>query len=123
MKQFFGNFETVLLNRKRFPFVFELQSCAVIEVTDGWYGIRATLDRPLTRLLHDRKIVVGQKLFVYGAELIGSEQAVSPLEVHVRLGRGPKMRSWSLRHFLIHEMFTILKEVVGYLPVPYACYL
>lgn len=42
------------------------------------------LDRPLARLLHDGKIVVGQKLFVHGAELIGSEQAVSPLEVHVR---------------------------------------
>ena len=63
-------------------FFFKFQSCAVIEVTDGWYGIRAILDRPLTGLLHDKKIVVGQKLFVYGAELIGSEQAVSPLEVH-----------------------------------------
>jgi len=60
--------------------VNKIESCAIIEVTDGWYGIRATLDRPLTRLLHDGKIVVGQKLFVYGAELIGSEQAVSPLE-------------------------------------------
>ena len=71
---------------KTFPicsvFFFHFQSCAIIEVTDGWYGIRAILDRPLTRLLHDGKIVVGQKLFVYGAELIGSEQAVSPLEVH-----------------------------------------
>ena len=83
MKQFFGNFEAVLL-KKHFLFVFVFQSCAVIEVTDGWYGIRATLDRPLTRLLHDGKITVGQKLFVYGAELIGSEQAVSPLEVHFR---------------------------------------
>ena len=66
-------------------FYFSLQSCAIIEVTDGWYSIRAMLDRPLTRLLHDKKIAVGQKLFVYGAELIGSEQAVSPLEVHLCL--------------------------------------
>ena len=58
------------------------QSSAIIEVTDGWYSVRAILDRPLTKLLHDRKIVVGQKLFVCGAELVGSEQAVSPLEVH-----------------------------------------
>ena len=40
------------------------------------------MDKPLTRLLHDKKIVVGQKLIVCGAELVGSEQAVSPLEVH-----------------------------------------
>jgi len=77
------NFYTYLIHGQCFPFVFEFQSCAIIEVTDGWYGIRAALDRPLTRLLHDRKIAVGQKLFVYGAELIGSEQAVSPLEVQV----------------------------------------
>jgi len=56
------------------------QSSAVIELTDGWYGIRCLLDRPLTKLLNDRKLVVGQKLCVYGAELVGSEQAVSPLE-------------------------------------------
>ncbi|KAL9974012.1 hypothetical protein ACROYT_G020541 [Oculina patagonica] len=60
--------------------VSKMESCAIIEVTDGWYSIRAMLDRPLARLLHDGKIVVGQKLFVHGAELIGSEQAVSPLE-------------------------------------------
>ncbi|KAJ7311618.1 Breast cancer 2, early onset [Desmophyllum pertusum] len=60
-----------------------MEGSAVVEVTAGWYGIRALLDRALTRLLHDRKIVVGQKLIVYGAELVGSEQAVSPLEVHV----------------------------------------
>ncbi|CAH3115249.1 unnamed protein product, partial [Porites lobata] len=56
------------------------ESSSVIELTDGWYSIRALLDRPLTRLLNDGKLVVGQKLCVYGAELVGSEQAVSPLE-------------------------------------------
>ena len=45
--------------------------------------MRCLLDRPLTKLLNDRKLVVGQKLCVYGAELVGSEQAVSPLEVHL----------------------------------------
>ena len=56
----------------------------MIELTDGWYSIRVLMDRPLTRLLKDGKLVVGQKLCVYGAELLGSEQAVSPLEVHLR---------------------------------------
>ena len=54
----------------------------MIELTDGWYSIRGWPDRPLTRLLNDGKLVVGQKLCVYGAELMGSEQAVSLLEVH-----------------------------------------
>lgn len=40
------------------------------------------MDKPLTKLLRDKKIFVGQKLIVCGAELVGSEQAVSPLEVH-----------------------------------------
>lgn len=95
----FFRFLTTVSKSKTFPFVFEFQSCAIIEVTDGWYGIRATLDRPLTRLLHDRKIVVGQKLFVYGAELIGSEQAVSPLEVQLRLSeyvhKATRVKGWS----------------------------
>ena len=56
----------------------------MIELTDGWYSIRVLMDRPLTRLLKDGKLVVGQKLCVYGAELVRSEQAVSPLEVHLR---------------------------------------
>ncbi|PFX24656.1 Breast cancer type 2 susceptibility protein-like [Stylophora pistillata] len=58
----------------------KMASCAIIEVTDGWYSIRAILDRPLTKLLHYRKIFAGQKLILCGAELVGSEQAVSPLE-------------------------------------------
>ena len=53
----------------------------MIELTDGWYGIRGLLDRPLTTLLNSGKLVAGQKLCVYGAELVGTEQAVSPLEV------------------------------------------
>ena len=39
------------------------------------------MDGPLTRLLNDKMLNVGQKLCIYGAELVGSEQAVSPLEV------------------------------------------
>ena len=63
--------------------VFYFQNL-MIELTDGGYSIRGWPDRPLTRLLNDGKLVVGQKLCVYGAELVGSEQAVSLLEVHLR---------------------------------------
>ncbi|XP_072119031.1 breast cancer type 2 susceptibility protein isoform X1 [Mobula birostris] len=55
-------------------------SFAIIEVTDGWYGIKALLDSPLTTLLQKRRLVIGQKIIVHGAELIGSQDPCSPLE-------------------------------------------
>ncbi|XP_068719868.1 breast cancer type 2 susceptibility protein-like isoform X2 [Montipora capricornis] len=64
-----------LVNKKT-----EQMPCAVIELTDGWYSIRGLLDGPLTRLLRDKRLIVGQKLCIHGAELVGSDQAVSPLE-------------------------------------------
>ncbi|XP_018409532.1 PREDICTED: breast cancer type 2 susceptibility protein [Nanorana parkeri] len=56
------------------------QGSAVIEVTDGWYGIKALLDTSLTALLHRGRLFVGQKIIVHGAELVGSEDACTPLE-------------------------------------------
>ena len=55
----------------------------MIELTDGWYGIKARLDQPLTKLLIDGKIIIGQKLCIFGAELIGPTDAVSPLDVRL----------------------------------------
>ncbi|KAG8452810.1 hypothetical protein GDO86_004557 [Hymenochirus boettgeri] len=56
------------------------QSSAVIELTDGWYGIKALLDPALTALLHRGRLFIGQKIVVNGAELIGSDDACTPLE-------------------------------------------
>ena len=53
----------------------------IIELTDGWYPIKTVLDQPLSYLLTQKKIFVGLKLCTYGAEIIGSEQGCSPLEV------------------------------------------
>lgn len=53
---------------------------AVIEVTDGWYGIRAVLDSALQSLLYRERLCVGQKIIVHGAELVGSQDACTPLE-------------------------------------------
>ncbi|XP_078078352.1 breast cancer type 2 susceptibility protein [Mustelus asterias] len=52
----------------------------IIEVTDGWYGIKALLDLPLTSLLRKRRLVIGQKIIIHGAELTGSQDACAPLE-------------------------------------------
>ncbi|XP_074001298.1 breast cancer type 2 susceptibility protein [Numenius arquata] len=56
------------------------KAAAIIEVTDGWYGIRALLDPPLKAFLHRRRLTVGQKIIVHGAELVGSQNGCMPLE-------------------------------------------
>ncbi|NXG81036.1 BRCA2 protein, partial [Baryphthengus martii] len=56
------------------------KTAAIIEVTDGWYGIRALLDPPLKAFLHRRRLTVGQKIVVHGAELVGSQNGCTPLE-------------------------------------------
>ncbi|XP_040278374.1 breast cancer type 2 susceptibility protein, partial [Bufo bufo] len=56
------------------------QTSAIIEVTDGWYGIKALLDPALTSLLKKGRMFIGQKIIVHGAELVGSDDACTPLE-------------------------------------------
>ncbi|KAJ7411231.1 BRCA2, DNA repair associated [Willisornis vidua] len=56
------------------------KAAAIIEVTDGWYGIRALLDPPLKAFLDRRRLTVGQKIIVHGAELVGSQNGCTPLE-------------------------------------------
>eukprot|EP00111_Clytia_hemisphaerica_P018528 TCONS_00054813-protein len=57
------------------------QKCkTVIKLSDGWYEIKAGLDQPLSAFLDHKKIAIGTKLCVYGAELIGSTQACPPLQ-------------------------------------------
>nr|KAJ3420875.1 Breast cancer 2, early onset [Polyrhizophydium stewartii] len=52
----------------------------MIEVTDGWYRIRAMLDDRLKFLVSRGSIAVGLKLRLHGAQLVGSE-ACAPLEL------------------------------------------
>ena len=52
-----------------------------MELTDGWYAIKTILDKPLSVLVRTGQITVGQKLFISGAELTGSQEAFCPLEV------------------------------------------
>ncbi|XP_033116195.1 breast cancer type 2 susceptibility protein homolog isoform X2 [Anneissia japonica] len=51
-----------------------------LELTDGWYSIHASLDSALQRLVKTGKLVIGQKIIIHGAELIGSQDACPPLE-------------------------------------------
>ncbi|XP_077519013.1 uncharacterized protein LOC144129019 isoform X1 [Amblyomma americanum] len=51
-----------------------------LELTDGWYSIRAELDKPLSNLASAQRIFVGLKLMISGAELVGTAEACTPLE-------------------------------------------
>ncbi|XP_073144754.1 protein BREAST CANCER SUSCEPTIBILITY 2 homolog B-like isoform X2 [Henckelia pumila] len=53
---------------------------AKIELTDGWYSVKALLDEPLSQQLASRKLFLGQKLRIWGAKLCGWIGPISPLE-------------------------------------------
>ncbi|PIK61064.1 hypothetical protein BSL78_01988 [Apostichopus japonicus] len=49
-------------------------------LTDGWYSLKTIMDAPITGLFDAGKITVGTKLCLFGSELVGSQDACSPLE-------------------------------------------
>ncbi|KAM4047140.1 breast cancer type 2 susceptibility protein [Anomaloglossus baeobatrachus] len=84
------------------------QTSAVIEVTDGWYGIKAILDPALASLLKKGRMFLGQKIMVQGAELVGSEDACSPLEAPESLmlkiaGNSTRPARWHARLGYFHD--------------------
>ena len=50
-------------------------------MTDGWYPIKGVIDPQLARCVREGRLNVGDKLMVYGAELLGSQDGCLPLEV------------------------------------------
>ena len=71
-----------------------------IEVSDGWYGIRARLDAKLTQKVRDGRLRVGCKIFSVGAELRGVADAVSPLSEEAEMAylcfhvNGARLAPW-----------------------------
>ncbi|CDO73012.1 hypothetical protein BN946_scf185007.g66 [Trametes cinnabarina] len=56
-----------------------LETHAELEVTDGWYRLRANVDLPLARAIRRGRICVGTKLAISGAKLSGDRK--EPCEV------------------------------------------
>ena len=52
----------------------------MIELSDGWYSLPAKLDYTLQRHLSRKKIFLGLKIAVCGAELLGVEDPCQPLD-------------------------------------------
>lgn len=59
--------------------VVEIRTPNILELTDGWYSIEAHCDEALMELVGKKKIFVGVKLAISGAELI-SPGPTTPLE-------------------------------------------
>lgn len=56
------------------------RSACTLQLTDGWYGIYAECDKQLIALAQSKKLFIGQKLRISGAELTGGNPG-DPLEV------------------------------------------
>ncbi|MEQ2174152.1 hypothetical protein GOODEAATRI_004801 [Goodea atripinnis] len=92
---------------------------AVVQLTDGWYAIKAQLDEPLTAMLHKGRLAVGGKLIIHGAQLVGSQDACSPLEAPDSLMlKVPKGGSY--RFFILSTLKRHIMEFVcffRYVPI------
>jgi breast cancer 2 susceptibility protein len=51
-----------------------------VELTDGWYSVRASLDLPLSNYVEQGRVKVGSKILVSDAHLVGFEEGVDPLD-------------------------------------------
>lgn len=74
---------------------------AVVWLTDGWYAIKAQLDEPLTAMLHKGRLAIGGKLIVHGAQLVGSQDACSPLEAPESLMLKVLMLDWEKTRYSV----------------------
>ncbi|XP_076436133.1 uncharacterized protein LOC143275742 [Babylonia areolata] len=54
---------------------------SMLEVTDGWYCLPCKPDSALQAMIDRKKLEVGQKIVTSGAELAGSQESCSPLEL------------------------------------------
>ncbi|KAH8921269.1 hypothetical protein BT69DRAFT_349329 [Atractiella rhizophila] len=53
-----------------------------MELTDGWYFMRATVDDSLRRAISKKKLQVGHKLEIFGAKTLGPREGIDVLDAY-----------------------------------------
>ncbi|GHJ86783.1 hypothetical protein NliqN6_3185 [Naganishia liquefaciens] len=81
-----------------------------LELTDGWYVIRANVDGPISRAVHSGKIAVGFKIAVSGAKLDADREGTHVLEAvnksSLRItGNSTCLMPWDSRLGFTHKPF------------------
>ena len=59
----------VIYDGNQLPETADEQTQVSLEVTDGWYRLRASADAPLQRAVKSRKLRVGMKIACFGAKV------------------------------------------------------
>jgi hypothetical protein len=74
-----------------------------VELSDGWYSVWCKLDQPLFQLVQHRKLYVGQKLRIWGAQIMG-QMPTTPLEnneTYLKMSVSRAFRTNQLLGFLL----------------------
>ncbi|GBP30962.1 Breast cancer type 2 susceptibility protein homolog [Eumeta japonica] len=90
------------INRRIIPEGCSSNANVELELTDGWYTIKATIDDLLKRMVSVGRIRIGTKIITQGAELVNCDQGVAPWEdtTNVRLkiyGNSTRRVRWNTR--------------------------
>lgn len=83
-RYFFNFFSNIFIHLVFLNFHFDIRILKPkyeVELTDGWYDMTASIDSFLSSMIDKKKIIVGTKLIMSGAELLNCPQGISPLEV------------------------------------------
>lgn len=89
----------------------ENETPRALQLCDGWYAIRTTsLDPTLVKAVQNKKIEIGTKLIIQGAELLGCTEGAHPLEVKRCLERLPS-QIHSHKTFVLNSYFRCLRRL------------
>ncbi|KAG8969730.1 hypothetical protein FRC03_001075 [Tulasnella sp. 419] len=74
----------------------------MLEVTDGWYKLRASIDECLARAVGRGVIAIGTKIAISGARLEGAKDGMEPLKAYDRLhlaitGNSTSLARWDTK--------------------------
>jgi BRCA2, oligonucleotide/oligosaccharide-binding, domain 1/BRCA2, helical len=70
----------------------QTESGYVLELTDGWYSLRAAPDNVLCEFIKKKTIQIGTKILISNATLVGFDNGIDPLDNSFALSKSPLLR-------------------------------